>query len=161
VLAQRHIRFTEEKQMRYLAAGVALMVVTASIRAEDLPKATRVIDGKKTTYPDKTIRDGVRALRDVLEACHTLGDSRFENGKEIKYTAEDVKKAQKGDHVRFVFSKPLLVDVLEKELDATEVVFANGAFWLVCKTGVMRCSKYEYEKMKKFEDWYRQTLRPD
>ena len=147
--------------MRYFAAVVALTVVTASICAEEPPKATRVIDGTKYTFPDKTIRDGVRALRDVLEACHTEGDSRFENGKEIKYTADDVKKAQKGDHVRFVFSKPLLVDVLEKELDATEVVFANGAFWLMCEKQVVRCSKYEYEKMKKFEEWYRQTLRPD
>jgi hypothetical protein len=151
----------EGKQMRCFATVVALMVVTASICAEELPKATRVIDRTKYTFPDKTIRDGVRALRDVLEACHTIDDSRFENGKEIQYSADDVKKAQKGDHVRFVFSKPLLVDVLQKELDVTEVVFANGAFWLVCEKEVVRCSKYEYEKMKKFEEWYRQTLRPD
>jgi hypothetical protein len=150
-----------EVNMRYIVTAATLLVATAAVCAEDLPKAARVIDGNKTTYPEKTIRDGVRALRDVLEACHYMGDSRFENGKEIKYAADDVSKAQKGDHVRFVFSKPLLVDVLDKELDATEVVFANGAFWLVCGKTVWRCSKYEHEKMLVFEKWYRQTLPVD
>jgi len=147
--------------MRYLLTAAALTMATTAICAEDLPKVTRVIDGRKTTYPEKTIRDGVRALSDVLEACHYLADSRFENGKEIQYTADDVKTAQKGDHVRFVFSKLLLVDVLDKELDVSEAVFANGAFWLVCKKGVVRCSKYEHDKMDRFEKWYRQTLPTD
>jgi len=147
--------------MRFVAIAAAILVATASVCADEPPAATRVIDGTKSTYPAKSVRDGVRALTDVLETCHYLAESRFENGKEIKYTADDVKKAQKGDHVRFVFSKPLLVDVLNKELDASEVVFANGAFWVVSKKDVLRCSKYEYELMKRFEDWYRQVLPPD
>jgi hypothetical protein len=144
--------------MRYLATAAALLVAITAVCAEDLPKATRVIDGRKTTFPAKTIRNGEKALTEVLEACHTIGDRRFENGKEIKYTADDVKQAQKGDHVRFVFPKPIDVTVLGNEMEVSEAVFANGAFWLVYGKDVARCSKYEYEKMKRFEDWYRQPL---
>ena len=143
--------------MRYLATAAALLVAAASICAEEPAKATRVIDGMKTTFPDKTIRDGVKMLTDVLEACHYIAGSRFENGKEIKYSAEDVKNAQKGDHVRFVFARPIDITVLGNDFEVSEVVFANGAFWLVYDKNVVRCIKYEYEKMKKFEDWYRQT----
>jgi hypothetical protein len=144
--------------MRYLVASAVLLALAASVSADDSPKATRVIDGRKTTFPAKTIRDGEKALSEVLEACHTIGDRRFENGKEIKYTADDVKQAQKGDHVRFVFPKPIDVTVLGNDMEVSEAVFVNGAFWLVYGKDVARCSKYEHEKMQVFEKWYRQPL---
>ena len=140
--------------MRYIATATAILVATSFLHAEGPPKATRVINGKKSTFPDKSIRDGVKALAGAIESCHSASDGT------VKYTAEDLKKAQEGDHVRFVFSHPLAVDVLDKELDASEVVFAKGVFWLVCAKEIVRCTKYEHEKMKLFEDWYRQTLRP-
>jgi hypothetical protein len=141
--------------MRYVAATAALFVATTCLRADEPPKATRVIDGTKTTFPARSIPEGVKALTGVLESCHDLSDGT------IKYTADDLKKAQKGDHVRFVFPRPLGVEVLNRQLVVSEVVFAGGVFWLVCGNDVERCTKYTFDKMTPFREWYRQTLPPD
>jgi hypothetical protein len=141
--------------MRYLATAAALLVATACLGADELPKATRMIEGAKTTFPAKSISEGVKALTGALESCHDMSDGT------IRYTVADLKKARKGDHVRFVFPKPLGVEVLEKKLEVSEAVYADGVFWLVCGKDVVRCTKYTFDKMDRFREWYRQPLPAD
>jgi hypothetical protein len=140
--------------MRCLAAAV-VFVAAACGRADEPPKATRVIEGAKTTFPAKTVPDGVKALAGALESCHALSD------RTVRYTADDVRKAQQGDHVRFTFAKPLQVEVLGKKLEVSEAVFADGTFWLVCGNVVARATKYNFDKMTPFREWSRQTLPAD
>ncbi len=134
-----------------LATG-SILAATACFGADKSPKATRVIDGTKTTFPAKSVPEGAVALAGLLESCHTLNDGT------VKYTADDLKKAQTGDHVRFVFPKSLKVAILGKPLDVSETVYADGVLWLVSGTDVLRCSKYEFDKYDRFLEWYRQTL---
>ena len=110
--------------MRYVTAVAALFVATACVGAEELQKATRMIEGTKTTFPAMTTPDGVKALTGALESCSTMDD------RANQYTADDLKKAQKGDHVRFVFSKPLKVEIMRKKLEVSEAVYADGS-WTV------------------------------
>jgi hypothetical protein len=63
--------------------------------------------------------------------------------------------------VRLVFGKPIQVTMLDDTVDVSEVVFSDGAFLLRSGDTVLRCTKYEYEKMKPFAEWYRQTLPAD
>jgi hypothetical protein len=139
--------------MRYVAAVAALLVATACVGAEELQKATRVIEGKKTTFPAMTTPEGVKALTGVLESCIAMGDG--------SNTVDDLKKAQKGDHVRFVFSKPLKVEIMRKKLEVSEAVYGKGVFWLLCGKDVFWCSKYTPDKWTPFEKWYRQSLPAD
>jgi hypothetical protein len=137
------------------ALVLALLFAPSECPGDDLPKATRAIEGSKTTFPEKSIPEGVKALVGALESCHTRSDET------VKYAVDDLKKARKGDHVRFLFPKPLGVEVLGKKLDVSEAVFADGVFWLLCGEEVVRCTKYEYDKMKRFQEWYRPTLPAD
>ena len=143
--------------MRYASAVAVLFVTTACLGADEPPKATRVIEGpkSKTTFPAKSIPEGVKLLTGVLESCHDMSDGT------VKYTADDLKKAQKGDHVQFVFPKPLKVEVLGKKLEVSEAVYAEGVFWLICGKDFVRCTKYTYDKMDQFREWYRQLLPAD
>jgi hypothetical protein len=139
--------------MRYASLATAsLLVATTCLGADEPPTATRVLDGTKTTFPAKAVPDGTKALAGVLGSCHTLSDGT------VRYTADDLKKARTGDHVRFEFAKPLAVKILGTALDVSEAVYADGVFWLVCGTDVVRCTKYEFDKMDRFREWYRQTL---
>ncbi|HEX3149277.1 MAG TPA: hypothetical protein VHR66_14480 [Gemmataceae bacterium] len=142
--------------MRSIATIAAvLFMATTCVAADEPTKATRVIEGSKTTLPDKSIADGVKLLTAVLESCHSRSDGT------IRYTAQDVTVARQGDHVRFVLAKPITVEVLNVRIKMSAAVFANGVFWLVCGNEVVRCTKYEFDKMKPFEEWYRQTLPAD
>ena len=114
-----------------------------------------MIEGTKMTFPAKSIPEGVKALTGVLESCSTMDD------RANQYTADDLKKAQKGDHVRFVFSKPLKVEIMRKKLEVSEAVYAGGRFLLLCGKDVVYCSKYTHDKWTPFEKWYRQTLPAD
>jgi hypothetical protein len=79
----------------------------------------------------------------------------------VSYTVADLKKAQKGDHVRLVFGKPVTVAVLHDKFKVSELVYSAGVFWLRTGNNVVRCSKYEHEKWKPFEAWFRQLLPAD
>src|SRR5262245_30600506 len=114
------------KPLRTITLAVAALLAAQTCRADDLPKATRFIEGQKTTFPEKSLSEGVKALAGALESCHTLSDGT------IKYTADDLKTAREGDHVSFVFAKPLGVEVLNRNLEVSEAVFAKGVFWLRC-----------------------------
>ncbi|HJZ90516.1 MAG TPA: hypothetical protein VKE40_06555 [Gemmataceae bacterium] len=124
--------------------------------ADDEPKVTRRLDGDKYTFPAKTVEEGTKALIAAIESCHS-SDWVEENPPAYA----DPEKAQKGDHVRFVFKKPITVTVLTDRLEVTEAIFANGAFLLRADGKVMRSTKYEFQKMKPFLDWYGQTLPVD
>lgn len=139
-------------------ACVVLLLATSCLGADKWPKAVRVIDGTKTTFPRKAIPRGVILLSDVLESCHDM--DRTSDGT-APYTPTVLKKAKKRDHVRFLFPKPLKVTILGKKLDVSEAVFAKGAFWLVCGKLIVRCTKYTHDKWTPFLKWYRQTLPAD
>ena len=138
--------------MRYTLAVAILSVTTICLGADEPPMATRVIEGPKTTFPAKSIPEWVKVLACVLEPCLYMSDGI------PKYTVDDVKKAQKGDHVQFVFPKPLKVEILSKKLEVSEAVYADGAFWLACDKEVVRCAKYTHDKWCPFLEWYQQTL---
>ena len=135
---------------------IALLLVTSVSRgADEIPKATRFIDGEKTTFPDKSIPEGIELLVAVLDNCHETSDGT------VRYAADELKKARDGDRVEWTFPKPLRVEVRGKKLVLSEVVFAGGAFWLRCGDEIHRFTKYTHDKMKPFEEWYRQTLPRD
>jgi hypothetical protein len=145
----------EDELMRCaLVAAVLLLVTTTCPGADERAKATRVIEGVKTTFPARSIPKGVTALVGVLESCSSVSDST------IPYTPDELKKARKGDHVRFVFSRPLKVEVGGKKVAVSEAVYAKGVFWLASGNNVVRCTKYTI-KMDRFRAWYRQTLPAD
>src|SRR5438132_13181175 len=78
------VRPTKGEPMRYVTAVVALFVATACVGAEELQKATRMIEGTKTTFPAMTTPDGVKALTGALESCSTMDD------RANQYTADDL-----------------------------------------------------------------------
>jgi len=141
--------------MQCLAVATAVFVATACVAPDNTPQAIRVIEGTKTTFPARSIPDGVLALSGALESCHDVSDGS------VTYTTDELKKAQKGDHVRFVFPKPLGVELRGQKCDVSEAVFANGVYWVVCGKDVVRCTKYTHDKMDRFLKWYRQTLPAD
>src|SRR5262245_57071132 len=140
--------------MRFALILTTLFAATACYGADET-KATRKLDGVKTTFPAKTIKAGVKVTIAALETCHSSVDSSD--------PAADMKKAQEGDHVRVVFAKPVKVEVLNEEYEISEVVFTPnpGVFWMRSGDKVLRCAKYQFQEMKQFQDWYRQTLQPD
>lgn len=91
----------------------------------------------------------------ALESCHSISDGT------VKYSTDELKKARKGDHVWLVFARPIEVEVLEKKLKVSEAVFADGVFWLLCGNDVVRCTKYEFDNMEPFRQWFRQLLPVD
>lgn len=138
-----------------LAIVVAVLFATGCFGADEAPTASRVLEGTKSTFPAKTMPDGVKKLTGVLESCHEVSDGT------IPYGPDDLKKAQFGDYLRFVFTKPIKVDVRRKKVDATEVVYSNGVFWVVSGKEVLRCTKYTHEQWVPFQEWYRQSMPAD
>ncbi|AWM40320.1 hypothetical protein GobsT_12100 [Gemmata obscuriglobus] len=136
--------------MRYLAVAAALLVTVPRLGADE-PTAARVLEKVKTTYPAKSVAEGARLLGGVLESCHAVGAG----------TAAELAAARKGDHVRFLFPKPLRVEVGGRTLEASEVVYADGVLWLACGPRVVRCTKYTHLQMEPFRKWYEQTLPAD
>jgi hypothetical protein len=131
-----------------------LLLLPAALCAAE-PKATRFLEGDKTTFPAKSMDEGVRVLIAALKSCHDMSDGT------VMYSAEDLKKAQSGEHVRFEFPEPREVTILGEELIVSEVVFAKGVFWIVNGTDVVRCTKYTFDKFEPFRKWYQQTLPVD
>jgi hypothetical protein len=124
---------------------------SGTVAVDDLPKASGTLDGKKVQFPAKGVAEGVKATIGLLESCHAISDGT------IAYTAADLKKAQQGDHVRLVFTKPITVTVLGNKIKVLELVFTQplntGVFWLRSGDKVVRCTKYEFEKQRRFEAW--------
>jgi hypothetical protein len=119
--------------------------------AEDSPRASGSLDGKRVKFPEKGIANGVKATIGLLESCHADG----------LYQAEERLKAEQGDHVRLVFPKPVTVTVMRKQLEVSELVFRRplntGVFWVRSGNTWLRYSKYEFQKQGPFEAWLREA----
>jgi hypothetical protein len=139
--------------VRFAGVSVLLFVATACYCKDEVQKATRKLDGEKTKFPAMTIMEGLKAMIGAIESCHSTAWP----GKTPPELA-DLEKVQKGDHVRFGFSKLITVTVFNNKVEFSEAVFSAGAFLLRSGKKVTRCTKYEHEKMKPFETWYRQAL---
>src|SRR5262249_23632009 len=139
-------RAVEGLTMRFAPVLALLFVTTASRGAENPPTATRVIEGKKTTFPVKTVAEGVKVAIAALESCHSTA---WMGGRPP--TLQDLEQAWKGDHVRFVFAKPIMVSVLGDKIEITELVYSEKVGFLV-RSGdkVVRGTKYEHDKMDRF-----------
>jgi hypothetical protein len=118
--------------------------------ADDAPQATRTLDGKQLKFPKMGVADGVKATIDLLESCHD----------ESLYQADELKKAEQGDHVRLVFAKPITVTVMREKVAVSELVFRwplnTGVFWVRTGDKWRRYSKYELQKSEPFVAWLRQ-----
>ena len=138
--------------MQFALVPMLFLVAGSCYATDDAVEATRKLDGRSTRFPAAATEAGVKAVVGAVESCHSKNDDT------LPYTVNDLRKAQAGDHVRMVFSKPVTVTVLGEKLEVSELVFAAGVFWVRDGEKVRRCTKYEHEKMKAFEEWYRQPL---
>jgi hypothetical protein len=140
--------------MRYTFATLLLFAATVHA-ADDAPRASGSLDGKRVTFPEKGIADGVKATIGLLESCHD----------ESLYQADERKKAEQGDHVRLVFVKPVTVTVREEKIPVSELVFRRplntGVFWVRSGSTWRRYSKYEFQKQEPFEAWLREARQED
>lgn len=137
--------------MRCVLATFVVLFAAVAHGADDTPKATATLDGKRFVFPEKGIADGVKAVVGLLESCHS----------ESLYQADELKEAERGDHVRLVFAKPITVAVVNEEVKISELVLRRplntGVFWVRTGDGWRRYSKYEYQKEAPFEAWLRQA----
>ena len=133
--------------MRIALALAFALVATAARGAEDAPQASGLLDGKRITFPAKGVPDGVKAAVGLLESCCD----------ESAYQADEFEKAQKGDHVRLVFAKPVAVAVLGEKVEVSELVFRRplntGVFWVRTGDKWRRYTKYEFKKEAPFTAW--------
>jgi hypothetical protein len=141
--------------MRSISVGAALLVASVCFAADESPKATRFLEGSRSTFPAKSLPEGKKLLIAVLESCHDVSDET------VKYSTDDLKTAQKGDHVRFEFPKAIKCEVQQKKLEVSEAIYAKGVFWLVCGNDVVRATKYTFDKLEPFRKWFEQTLPAD
>ena len=143
--------------MRRLFLAVALVVMANAGAADDAPAATGILQGKRVKFPEKGLADGVKATTALLESCHSLDDETP--------TASDLKKARQGDHVRWVFARPVRVMILGKTLDVSELIFTQpsntGVFWLRAGDKLVRCTKFVCQKEASFRAWCEQVRAED
>jgi hypothetical protein len=137
-----------------LAALVVLFGAVAQ-GAEDTPRATGKLNGQRLKFPEQGIANGVKATVGLLESCHD----------ESLFQADELKKAEQGDHVRLVFPKPITVTVMNEKVEVSELVFRRplntGVFWVRTGDKWRRYAKYEFRKEEPFEAWLRQAQPAD
>ncbi|HVS36964.1 MAG TPA: hypothetical protein VMS17_15495 [Gemmataceae bacterium] len=137
--------------MRTVLFVVLLFATAAACRAEDAPKATGVLEGKKVKFPDKGIAGGVAAAVGLLESCHS----------ESLFDADEFKQAEQGDYIRLMFAKPIIARVVNEDVEFSELVFRlptnTGVFWVRCGDKWKRYSKYEFQKEEPFRAWLREA----
>jgi hypothetical protein len=88
----------------------------------------------------------------LLESCHSAAWP----GPDPP-TGDDVENVLQGDHVRLVFAKPATAKVMNERVEFSELVFGAGAFWLRSGDNARRYTKYEPEKWRAFQEWWRQS----
>ena len=141
--------------MRCALATVFVLLAAVAYGADDPPKASGTLDGKPLTFPEKGVPDGVKATVGLLESCHD----------ESLYQADELKKAQQGDHVRLMFAKPITVTVMAEKVEVSELVFRwppnTGVFWVRTGDKWRRYAKYEFQKEGPFVAWLRQAQPAD
>jgi len=113
--------------MRCALATLVVLFAAVAHGADDIPKVTGKLNGKQLKFPKKGISDGVKATVGLLESCHD--HSLFQ--------ADELDKAEQGDHIRLAFPKPITVRIVNEDIEVTELVFRRllntGVFWV--KTG--------------------------
>jgi hypothetical protein len=132
------------------------MFLTATVSfAEEQTKATGVLEAKKVRFPEKTIAEGVKAVVGLLESCHD----------ESLFRAEELKKAEQGDHVRLVFAKPITAKVANEKIGFSELSFRlpmnTGVFWVRSGEKWRRYAKYEFPREAPFSAWLREARPAD
>jgi hypothetical protein len=139
---------------KVLVAAVVLLTANA-YWAEDAPKASGTLDGKRVQFPEKSVAGGVKATVGLLESCHS----------ESLYQADEFQKALEGDHLRLVVAKPITASVNNEQIEFSEWVFRlpmnTGVFWVRTGDKWRRYSKYEFEKEKPFAAWLREAQPAD
>jgi hypothetical protein len=133
--------------MRNVLFTIGVLLTANACWAEDAPKASGILDGKRVKFPEKSVAEGVKATVGLLESCHS----------ESLYQADEFKKALQGDHIRLVFAKPITARVSNEQIEFSELVFRlprnTGVFWVRAGEQWRRYSKYELEKEKPFAAW--------
>ena len=128
---------------------------SGTVAVDDGPKASGTLDGKKVQFPAKGVAEGVKATIGLLESCHDKS----------LYQAEERKKAERGNHVRLMFPKPITVTVMGQKVEVSELVFRlplnTGVFWVRTGDKWRRYSKYEFRKEEPFVAWLRQAQPAD
>src|SRR4051812_22639756 len=136
--------------MRRLAI-VAWVLAIGAATAGDAPRATGRLNGKLVTFPEAGTAAGAAAVIGLLESCHD----------ESQYDAAELTAAQRGDHVRLMFARPMTATVLDKRVDASELILRlplnTGVFWLRSGDAVRRFSKYDFPKERAVTDWLREA----
>jgi hypothetical protein len=59
--------------MRNVLSAAVVFLTANACWAEDAPKASGALDGKKVKFPEKSVADGVKATVGLLESCHSEG----------------------------------------------------------------------------------------
>ena len=141
------VRRQEDKVMRCAIMLFATLSVAEVRGADDAPKASATLDGTRMQFPEKGVAGGIKATAALLDTC----------GVKSEGTVAELNKAREGDHVRLVFAKPVAFMVRSEKLEVSELVFTQplntGVFWLRVGDKVVRCTKYESEKLKDFVAW--------
>jgi hypothetical protein len=141
--------------MRYCLATLVVVFVAVAHGADNTPKVTAIMEGKPVKFSEKVVPEGVKAAVGLLESC--CDESLFDN--------DELKKALNGDHVRWVFPKPITAQVLNEKIEFTELVFRlprnTGVFWVGSGDKWRRYTKYQIEKEKPFAAWLREAERPN
>ncbi len=137
--------------MRNVLVAIFVVLTAHVCRAEEAPRASGTLDGKKVNFPEKAVADGVKAIVGLLASCHS----------ESLYQADEFKKALEGDHIQLVFAKPITTQVNNEQIEFSELVFRlpmnTGVFWVRTGNKWRRYSKYEFEKEKPFAAWLREV----
>src|SRR4051812_48650237 len=110
--------------MRCALATVAVLFAAAAHAADEAPRVSGSVDGKRIVFPQKGIADGVKAPLGLVGFCCD----------ESLYEADEREKAGGGDHVRLVFAKPVTAEVMNEKIEFSELVFRlpmnTGVFWV-------------------------------
>jgi hypothetical protein len=134
---------------------VVVLFAAATQGADNAHKASGTLDGKRLRFPEKGVADGVKAALGLLESCHS----------ESAYQADELREAERGDHVRLVFAGPVTATVLGEKFGVSELVFRRpfntGVFWVRAGDRWRRYAKYEFQKEGPFAAWLREARPAD
>ncbi|MGL4464091.1 MAG: alpha/beta hydrolase fold domain-containing protein [Planctomycetia bacterium] len=140
------------------ALAMVVLIAAAAQAGDDRTKASGILDGKRVEFPAPGVAGGAKAVLGILQSC--TDESLFD--------ADELKKAERGDHVRLAFAKPTAVTIQREKIEASEVVFRQplnaGVFWVRVGDEWRRFAKYtSFRKAEEaaFEAWLREARPAD